>query len=133
VIGSAQPLPADALHEHAEGFGRLLQLTNIAKDYAVDRARGRSYVPRTWEVEGIDSVNRFVALARTNREAARVYISLLGDAALRRFCLLPLMLADRTLDLVEDNPAVLAGSPKLAHAEVARVLVEVQGLVADRP
>ena len=83
-------------------------------------------------MDGLESVNRFVDLARANRRAATTYISLLGDPALRRFCLLPLLLADRTLDLVENNPAVLAGSPKLAHAEDARVLVEVQGL-ADRP
>jgi farnesyl-diphosphate farnesyltransferase len=117
----------DALHAHADGFGRLLQLTNIAKDFAEDRARGWSFAPRSWpEREGLACVGRLVALARANRGHANAYMSMLGEPALRRFCLLPVLLADRTLDLLDGNPDVLVGSPKIGRADVARILEEVE-------
>lgn len=122
-----------ALHGHAEGFARLLQLTNIAKDFAVDRARGWSFAPRSWgEREGVRCVDRLVALARSNRTSAWAYVALLDDPSLRRFCLLPLLLADRTLDLLEGNPDVLRHSPKLSRTDVTRILEEVEDLVSER-
>jgi farnesyl-diphosphate farnesyltransferase len=122
-----------ALHGHAEGFARLLQLTNIAKDFAVDRARGWSFAPRSWaEPDGVRCVDRLVALARSNRPSAWAYVSLLEDPALLRFCLVPLLLADHTLDLVEGNPDVLVSSPKLSRAEVAHILEDVEDLVSER-
>lgn len=139
------------LARHAEGFGLLLQLTNIVKDVTDDAARGWCFVPRSFcaEVETcpeqlLDAAHRRAALravgqvaelaSRHVEDAVRYVVALPGQAeAPRRFCLFPMLLAMRTLDLARGNAAcVTPGEPvKVDRAVVGEVFGEVERLVGD--
>lgn len=139
------------LRPNAEAFGLLLQLTNIVKDVTDDRTRGWSFIPRSvcdahgFPVEDLlDPANRphalaairdVVSLARDQIQASVAFVLALpaDEPALRRFCILPMMLAIRTLDLAEDNPAVLVPGQavKISRDVVFEVIEKVETLLGD--
>jgi farnesyl-diphosphate farnesyltransferase len=80
-------------------FGKGLQLVNILRDREADSSKGRTYVP----TERFDAV---LAETRAHLQAARTYVSALRNYRLRVACVLPLYLAEETLDLLEQNPSV---------------------------
>jgi farnesyl-diphosphate farnesyltransferase len=139
------------LRAHAEGFGLMLQLTNIVKDVTDDAERGWCFVPETFCVAtntaphlltdpahvhtAICAIDELNLLARRHLEDGVAYILALpkSPVAMRRFCLLPMLLAAKTLDLALGNPAVVdAANPvKVSRAIVAETLAEVEALVGD--
>ena len=132
-----------------ENFGLGLQLTNIVADAPMDWPEGRCYVPRDiCENAGMSVEELFVP---DNREKSRVVLFVLIDRARqhlgdalrysrlfprwryreRLFCLTPLFLALKTLNVVEDDPEFpTAGKrPKITRRDVYRTLA-VASIVA---
>jgi farnesyl-diphosphate farnesyltransferase len=106
---------APALRADAATFGEALQLVNILKDVATDAGEGRRYVP-----EGVGR-KRVFALARNDLACAGGYVRRLQGADAPRgvvaFTALPVLLAWRTLDRVEER----GPGAKLSRAEVADI------------
>lgn len=133
----------------ATSFGLGLQLTNIIKDVADDRRRGRSFVPSSVLAEqGLRpgdlhdparreaaraAMNRLIAKAREHLHDALRYCTTLPTSAyrIRIFCLTSLYFAVRTLRLAERDPRLLDPSHKvkITRAQVYRT-VGVAHLVA---
>lgn len=107
----------DALAARAPRFGEALQLVNILKDAPSDARAGRAYVP-----PGVPRAE-VMDLARADLAAAAEYVALLEEggapAGVRRFCDLPLCLAQATLDALARGEAKLSRDAVLAiHEDV---------------
>lgn len=135
----------------AEEFGLGLQLVNILKDVTEDRERGVSFVPRLLAEEREISLpdllcpTRRVAAHETLRpifdraegalaSALEYSLSLPPEAVdVRIFCLLPLMMAVRTLVVARGNDAQLTPgrAVKISRAEVARIVEQCCAIASD--
>ena len=133
---------ARILREHAEGFGLLLQLTNIAKDVREDLAEGRCFVPRSFcEAHHLEAADLFapgrdadtagvirtvVDLARRYVPDAERYIRALPpkEVGIRNFCTLPALLATSTLDLLAEDPT--GSVRKVDRTTVASILARME-------
>jgi squalene monooxygenase len=133
------PELALALRTHAESFGMGLQLVNILKDLTDDQDRRWSYIPRTVcaarslrITELCDPSRRasahaalapLFAVAKKNLDDGMRYALAIPPrhAGIRRFCLLPLWMAARTLVLAQGSDAMFTpGEPvKIPRDEVA--------------
>jgi farnesyl-diphosphate farnesyltransferase len=119
---------APALRARAGKFGEALQLVNILKDSAADADDGREYLPPD---VGLDTV---FELARSDLDTAGCYVRDLQQAGAPRgvvtFTALPVLLAWRTLDTVEQH----GPGAKLTRGEVAQIAGSLQNdLDHDRP
>ncbi len=143
------PAQRQRLSASATGFGLGLQLTNIIKDVADDRARGWSFVPRALcAAHGTtpEAMNdpaqatanaavmaALVTKARGHLDEALTYSLTLPRHAyrIRLFCLTPLFFAVRTLDLAARDPRLLdpTHKVKITRTDVKRT-VAVTHLVA---
>jgi farnesyl-diphosphate farnesyltransferase len=89
--------PLDEMLRMGREFGEGLQLVNILRDRQVDAKAGRVYVPEERFAETLALTRRKVAggisYARANR-----------FRRLRAACLLPALLAEGTLNGIEENP-----------------------------
>lgn len=133
----------EQLEALATSFGLGLQLTNIIKDIADDRQRGRSYVPRQLtQLVGIDPEQ---IQDVTHRDESRVVMELLIAKAsrhlrdaldycihlprsqyrIRLFCLTSLYFAVRTLHRAKHDPRLLDPNykVKITRAEVYRTVL----------
>ena len=111
------------LKARATLFGEALQLVNILKDSAADRAEGRRYLP-----EGVD-VTEVFELARADLIAASEYIAALqresAPSGIVAFTAVPVQLAWASLAKIEkDGP----GS-KIGRAEVFLLIRQVEKAV----
>ena len=142
---------ARRLRDHAEGFGLLLQMTNIVKDVTDDWPRGWCFIPETaladagtstaklldptHSMAGIRAVDSVNAHARRFYADAVAYVLAIPRSAepLRRFCLFPLLLAGKTLDLARNNSAVVdvANQVKVSREVVMETAAQVEALLAD--
>jgi farnesyl-diphosphate farnesyltransferase len=136
------------LESLAGSFGLGLQLTNIVKDAAVDRERGVSFVPEELCLEaGIDAarltdpasraearavVARVTAMARRHLDDAITYCTYLprDEYGIRRFCLVSVFLAARTLALVPRDPRLMepGHTVKITRAEVTRTVLAASAI-----
>lgn len=139
------------LRAHANGFGALLQMTNIIKDVTDDWARGWCFIPETALLEagttaekltepshaesGVRAVDMVNARARHLYAEAIAYILAIPreEEALRRFCLFPMLLAGKTLELAQGNRAVVNPNTvvKVSRAIVAETVAQVEALFSD--
>lgn len=133
----------------AASFGLGLQLTNIVKDVTADRERGVSFVPRDLcAAAGVDPehltdparraearrvLEQLAVMARAHLDDAIAYCTALPAAAygIRRFCLVSVFLAARTLALLPRDPHLLepGHTVKVTRADVARTVL-VTSLIA---
>ncbi|MGM0576144.1 MAG: phytoene/squalene synthase family protein [Myxococcota bacterium] len=140
-----------ALRTHAEEFGLGLQLVNILKDVTDDRERGWCFIPRLvcadqgLEVRDLTDADKreraHRALApvfdRAERalDAAFAYCLAIppSEEDVRRFCLLPLWMAVRTLHVARGNDAQLrAGAPvKITRDEVRAIVRDCMARCGD--
>ncbi|MCB1227872.1 MAG: squalene/phytoene synthase family protein [Verrucomicrobiales bacterium] len=121
-------------------LGKGLQLVNILRDVAKDRALGRCYLPaEQWEKSDGESAETFLRdpgrvtplwdhwaqVCETHLEAGARYVVQVRDGKLRYATALPLMLAWRTLARMRQTavPGRWLGV-KVSRLEVARVLAE---------
>lgn len=124
LIGARQLDPvASYLKARATLFGEGLQLVNILKDSAADRAEGRSYLP-----EGVDVAEVF-ALARADLVAASEYILALQRAhaplGIIKFTAVPVQLAWASLAKIEKN----GPGSKIGRTEVFLLIRQVEQAV----
>ncbi len=142
---------APKLRSHAEGFGLLLQLTNIVKDVTDDADRGWCFIPESVceaedldsrqlldpahtaaAIRSVDTVNQHAR--RFFAEAVAYVIALPKQAeSLRRFCLFPMILASKTLDLALGNGAVVdpKAAVKISREVVAETAQLVESILGD--
>ncbi len=140
---------ASRLRARAVSFGNGLQLVNILKDLADDRARGVSWLPGDLLAAEDLTAEDFGAAAATpevRARARRVHDALFaktlrhleealeytltiprlgrGARRLRLFCLWPLLMATETLALLAENAGALAGGArlKITRARVLRIV-----------
>lgn len=131
------------LEELAASFGLGLQLTNIVKDVTADRRRGVSFVPEELCSDAGIDVARLTSPA--HRPAARQVVLGMTEMArrrlddaieyctwlpreeygIRRFCLVSVFLAARTLALVPRDPRLLDPdhTVKITRADVTRTVL----------
>jgi farnesyl-diphosphate farnesyltransferase len=103
--------PSDRLE--AVGFGRGLQAVNILRNHNEDLGRGVSFVPAGWTSRELD------AYARRNLLLADRYTAALPAGPAKDFCLLPLALAQGTLD------TMTKGFPKLSREQVSAIVSNI--------
>jgi phytoene/squalene synthetase len=147
----ATPELALTLRVHAESFGMGLQLVNILKDLTEDQARRWSFIPRTVCAARSLRVTDLTDPAR--RTSAHAAVAPLFDVArgklddgmryalaippqhagIRRFCLLPLWMAARTLVLARGGDAMFTpgAAVKIPREEVAELSVACVTLSSD--
>lgn len=90
-------LPDGEMSALGINFGKGLQLVNILRDRHADLEIGRVYVPG-------ERLAETLALARRHLDDAARYVAAVKGFRLRAACVLPLLLARETLDLVERFP-----------------------------
>lgn len=90
-------LPEQELISLGSRFGEALQLVNILRDRRRDADAGRVYIPDERFYIEMQRVREMLA-------AGDAYAVSLRPRALRAACLLPLMLARQTLELVAIHP-----------------------------
>jgi farnesyl-diphosphate farnesyltransferase len=116
----------DQMRRDAPIFGEALQLVNIIKDSSADSSEGRHYLP-----SGLDRSDVF-ALARRDLETAARYCARLERAGADRgvvgFTALPVLLAEATLDRVEQH----GPGAKVSRAEVATLVARLHDALEAR-
>jgi farnesyl-diphosphate farnesyltransferase len=147
----ATPALATKLRVLAEPFATGLQLVNILKDLVADQARGLSFVPRTaYGLHGLeprdlgDPARRTAARAalaplfglarRSLDDGVRYALSIPPrHVELRRFCLVPLFMAARTLVAARGGDAIFTpGAPlKIPRAETEALVLACVEHAAD--
>ena len=110
---------AAPLRQHAADFGEGLQLVNILKDAADDARDGRRYLPNNVASDRVFQIARH-DLSQAERwvgalEASRAHPGMIA------FGKLPLLLARRTLDLVEQH----GPGSKMSRDQVADIVRQV--------
>ncbi|MEC9390586.1 MAG: squalene/phytoene synthase family protein [Myxococcota bacterium] len=152
LAGTPEAQPhAQRLRKHAMGFGLLLQMTNIVKDVTDDWPRGWCFIPATVLAKAGTTTDRLLdpagmdeslaAVNQVNAHAQRFFADAVAYVlaippsaeALRRFCLLPMLLAGKTLALVRNNPAVVdvAKRVKVSREIVMQTAAQVEALLND--
>lgn len=131
----------EKLERYAVNFGLCLQFVNILKDSGPDFREGRCFIPSEMIAELKISKEDFFA-GRDRTAASIVYGKLLRRAddfirdaesyikalpircySIRRFCILPLLLAKKTLRLLhsrKEELPVQTDSPKITRKDVRR-------------
>ncbi|HEX3784800.1 MAG TPA: squalene/phytoene synthase family protein [Pseudonocardiaceae bacterium] len=147
---AATALPA--LEPRAAAFGRALQLVNILKDVRADLDAGRCWLPRSVLAEcGIDNpeqlrdpamitrsrdvLRRMIAAGHRELVLAVEYIQALptSDAAVRRFCVAPLLMAVLTLGKLWTNQEVFGPQPVKIGRRAVKTALFVTRVSAARP
>lgn len=147
------PVRDARLESLAASFGLGLQLTNIAKDVTADRRRGVSFLPEelcaragidvarltdpAHRAAGREAVAHLTGMARTHLDDAITYCTALpaGEYGIRRFCLVSVFLAARTLALVPRDPRLLEPdhTVKITRPEVTRTVLVTSLIAPSNP
>lgn len=102
-------------HDLAVGFGRGLQAVNILRNQHEDYAeRGVRFIPEGWTRDDVFDY------ARNNLQLGEAYLKDIQTKTITLFCKIPLRLAIRTLNAMED------GKEKMSRTEVEDVVEEVK-------
>ena len=137
------------MEETAVSFGLGLQITNIAKDFLVDRKRGWSYIPKSvitksgLTVEEFSSgqsleksliVVRFLLNKTVGhlKDALRFTMALPRNAIrFRLFCIWPLWMALETVAVLNNNCDLLASEDpvKISRSTVKKILLSTPWIV----
>jgi farnesyl-diphosphate farnesyltransferase len=139
--GDLEPGRVGALRALSADFGVGLQLTNILKDCRSDAREGRSWLPRgfrpepgTTDAEAYDRIAPVLSLALARLDRAVDYTCTLPTHhdGLRRFCLLPVLLAGATLvQLASESGALAAGQAVRIDRERVADLIELADVIVE--
>jgi farnesyl-diphosphate farnesyltransferase len=121
------------------GFAAGLQLTNIIKDSFRDHHEGRHYIPRQYLPLGPnDPSDRIVPiLVYAYRHLLQGIEYVLGvpaqEVGIRKFCLIPVVLAGATLDrLLQNRGDLYSGTDvKIARSKVFELLNQTNSVATD--
>lgn len=136
------PTARDIMKRNAVSFGLGLQMTNITKDFMVDRKRGWSYIPRSLITSNGLTVDEFSSgtsvqkslevikclLRKTSghlQDALKFTLAIpRNEFSIRLFCIWPLWMAMETVAALVDNHALLnSENPvKISRATVKKIL-----------
>lgn len=129
-------------------FGQGLQMTNILKDFWEDRARGVCWLPRdVFACDGVglgemicgryqpgfgNAYAKLISVAHSHLRNAFEYTLLIPEeeVGIRRFCLIALGLAVRTLQTIYAQPDFTAGSQVKVSRRVVKNTVIATRLLA---
>ncbi|MBL0310921.1 MAG: squalene synthase [Bacteroidetes bacterium] len=139
---SASGLESDELKERTElsnSMGLLLQKTNISRDYYEDLSLGRAFWPKEiWgkytsrleelaknptSIESLACINELVTDALQYVSNCVVYLHMLRDPQIFRFCAIPQVMALATLAKIYNNPDVYTEVVKIRKGLAAKMMV----------
>jgi farnesyl-diphosphate farnesyltransferase len=148
--GVAAALPA--LEPRALAFGRTLQLTNIIKDVSVDAAAGRCWLPRSILADcGLDSADqlrdsglavrrsgvlrRMLSLTLRELDDALAYVHAVpvADTAIRRFCVIQLVMSELTLRKAWEGRDSFGREPVKISRNAVKASLGVTYIATSRP
>jgi farnesyl-diphosphate farnesyltransferase len=129
----------DEMVSHATLYGKGLQLINILRDQPKDMAEGRCYLPAdelraaglntlTWPAadwKPWHAVRRpWLAAARERLQSGRSYVRALASIRLRFAALLPLLIGEATLDLLDAQPSdQQPQAAKITRSQIKRLML----------
>ena len=120
-------------------FGAGLQLTNIIKDVFRDHGEGRHYIPEEFlplgPDEGLERISPMFTYAYRHLSQGIDYVMALplDELGIRKFCLVPLLLAAATLvRLQEHTEELFSGSDvKISREVVMELVMATERAVSD--
>lgn len=137
-------------HELAENFelansmGLLLQKTNISRDYYEDLNLGRSFWPKEiwgkyterldelqknpYSAESLACINELVTDALQHVSNCILYLNMIQDPNVFRFCAIPQVMAMATLAKIYNNPDVFTEVVKIRKGLAAKLMVETNSM-----
>ncbi|HLP18989.1 MAG TPA: squalene synthase [Chitinophagales bacterium] len=137
-------------HELAENFelansmGLLLQKTNISRDYYEDLNLGRSFWPKEiwgkyadrldelqknpYSPESLACINELVTDALQHVSNCILYLNMIQDPNVFRFCAIPQVMAMATLAKIYNNPDVFTEVVKIRKGLAAKLMVETNSM-----
>lgn len=144
---SASGLESKELKEQTElanSMGLLLQKTNISRDYYEDLNLGRSFWPKQiWgkytdkleelqknphSKESLACINELVTDALQHVSNCVLYMSMLRNKQIFRFCAIPQVMAMATLAKIYDNPNVYTEVVKIRKGLAAKMMVDTNSM-----
>ncbi len=130
--------------ELANSMGLLLQKTNISRDYYEDLNLGRSFWPKEiWgkyterldelqknptSPESLGCINELVTDALQHVSNCILYLNMIRDPQVFRFCAIPQVMAMATLAKIYNNPDVFTEVVKIRKGLAAKLMVETNSM-----
>ena len=130
--------------ELANSMGLLLQKTNISRDYYEDLNLGRSFWPKEiWgkyterldelqknpeSPESLACINELVTDALQHVSNCIMYLNMIQDPQVFRFCAIPQVMAMATLAKIYNNPDVFTEVVKIRKGLAAKLMVETNSM-----
>lgn len=130
--------------ELANSMGLLLQKTNISRDYYEDLNLGRSFWPKEiWgkytdrldelqknpeSSESLACINELVTDALQHVSNCIMYLNMIQDSQVFRFCAIPQVMAMATLAKIYNNPHVFTEVVKIRKGLAAKLMVETNDM-----
>jgi farnesyl-diphosphate farnesyltransferase len=130
--------------ELANSMGLLLQKTNISRDYYEDLNLGRSFWPKEiWgkytdrldelqknphSSESLACINELVTDALQHVSNCILYLNMIQDPQVFRFCAIPQVMAMATLAKIYNNPDVFTEVVKIRKGLAAKLMVETNSM-----
>lgn len=130
--------------ELANSMGLLLQKTNISRDYYEDLHLGRSFWPKEiWgkytnrleefqqnpnSPESLACINELVTDALQHVSNCILYLNMIRDKQVFRFCAIPQVMAMATLAKIYNNPDVFTEVVKIRKGLAAKLMVETNNM-----
>jgi farnesyl-diphosphate farnesyltransferase len=144
---SASGLESSALkdkYELANSMGLLLQKTNISRDYYEDLNLGRSFWPKQiWgkyadrleelqqhpsSPESLACINELVTDALTHVGNCILYLNMIRNPEVFRFCAIPQVMAMATLAKIYNNPDVFTEVVKIRKGIAAKLMLKTNNM-----
>jgi farnesyl-diphosphate farnesyltransferase len=144
---SASGLESECLkdeYELANSMGLLLQKTNISRDYYEDLNLGRSFWPKQiWgkyadrleelqkhpsSPESLACINELVTDALTHVENCILYLNMIRNPEVFRFCAIPQVMAMATLAKIYNNPDVFTEVVKIRKGIAAKLMLKTNNM-----
>jgi farnesyl-diphosphate farnesyltransferase len=131
-------------HELANSMGLLLQKTNISRDYYEDLNLGRTFWPKQiWgkytgrleelqqapsSPESLACINELVTDALTHVGNCILYLNMIRDKQIFRFCAIPQVMAMATLAKIYNNPDVFTEVVKIRKGVAAKLMLKTNNM-----
>ncbi len=144
---SASGLESEKLkdeYELANSMGLLLQKTNISRDYYEDLSLGRSFWPKQiWgkyadrleelqknpsSPESLACINELVTDALTHVQNCILYLNMIRNGEVFRFCAIPQVMAMATLAKIYNNPDVFTEVVKIRKGIAAKLMLKTNNM-----
>jgi farnesyl-diphosphate farnesyltransferase len=135
-------------YELANSMGLLLQKTNISRDYYEDINLGRTFWPRQiWgkyadrleefhknphSPESLACINELVTDALMHVGNCILYLNMINDKKVFRFCAIPQVMAMATLAKIYNNPDVFTEVVKIRKGIAAKLMLKTNDMESVR-